>query len=99
MRSPKLFIDGSRGVLRTACIISACLIVGCQSDLAKYYKPARTAVASSTLTQSRNAPPRLIYSSDPDLGGRLLRQDGYELLGTISFNGDADLSFDRAAAI
>jgi hypothetical protein len=88
-------------VLLIGGLISSCLLMGCESNFnhfEKFYKPAATREGASTVTaQPRASPPQLVYSHDPDWDGRLLRQDGYVLIGTTSFNGAPDLSYaDRA---
>jgi len=60
------------------------------------YNPTRESAPAVT-AQPRATPPQLVYSHDSDRDGRLLRQDGYVLIGTTSFNGAPDLSYaDRA---
>ena len=84
-----------------AALVSSCLLMGCASSFdhfERFYKPAATREgAPAVTTQARATPPQLVYSHDPERDGRLLRQDGYVLIGTTSFNGAPDLSYaDRA---
>ena len=86
-----------------AGLISATLLVGCASNFdhfERFYKPAPTGEgASAVAVRPRAIVPLLIYSDDPDKDSRLLRQNGYLLIGTISFNGAPDLSYAVRALV
>ena len=101
MRHVVLF-DTQRRVLLIASLISSCLLMGCASNFhfERFYKPAATHEGAPAVSlQPRATPPQLAYSHDPDRDGGLLRQDGYVLIGTTSFNGAADLPLaDHAVA-
>jgi hypothetical protein len=88
-------------VLLIASLMSSCLLMGCASNfhLERFYKPAATLEGAPAVLQPRATPPQLAYSHDPDRDGGLLRQDGYVLIGTTSFDGAADLPLaDQAVA-
>jgi hypothetical protein len=101
MRHTALFNTQYR-MLLFASLMSSCLLMGCASNLhfERFYKPAATLENAPAVTlQPRATPPQLAYSHDPDWDGGLLRQDGYVLIGTTSFNGAADLPLaDHAVA-
>ena len=85
-------------VLLIASLISSCLLMGCESDFARFYKPAATREgAPSVMLQPGAMPPQLVYSHDPDRDGRFLRQHGYALIGTASFYGAPDYSYADSA--
>ena len=88
-------------VLLIAGVMSSCLLTGCVSDhFERFYKPAATGEsAPAVAAQQRATPPQLVYSRDPDTDGRLLRQDGYVLIGTTSFNGAPDLSYEDRVVV
>ena len=89
-----------RRVLLIANLVSSCLLMGCESNyFERYYKPAATREGGPAATlQPRATSPQLVYSQDPDRDGRLLRRDGYALIGTTSFFGAADLPYAEHAA-
>ena len=84
-----------------ASLISSCLLMGCESNFdhfVRFYKPAATREgAPAVALQPRATAPRLVYSHDPNRDGRLLWQHGYVLIGTTSFNGAPDLSYEDHA--
>jgi hypothetical protein len=85
-------------VLLIASLISSCLLMGCESNFARFYKPAATREgAPSVMVQPGATPPQLVYSHDPDRDGRFLRQHGYVLIGTASFYGAPDYSYADSA--
>ena len=90
-------------VLLVAGLMSCSLLVGCvsSSDLfKKFYKSAasRESVPAVNAQPRASSPPQLVYSHDPGVDGKRLRDVGYVLIGSSSFNGAPDLSFaDRAA--
>lgn len=99
MRYIALFNTQYRVPLITS-LMSACLLMGCASNFhfERFYKPAAREGAPA-VKQPRATPPQLAYSRDPDGDGGLLRQDGYVLIGTTSFNGAAGLRLaDHAVA-
>ena len=80
------------------------LLTGCQTNFDhfdRFYHPAATREDASVGTaQPRATPPQLLYSRDPDKDGKILRQVGYVLIGTTSFNGAPGLSYvDRAVVV
>lgn len=87
-------------MLLTAGLISSALLMGCESnfDHERFYTPVATRDGAPQVTAqpSRTIAPKLVYSHDPDRDARALRQNGYVLIGTTSFNGAPDLSYDRA---
>jgi hypothetical protein len=87
-------------VLLIVGLISSCLLMGCTSNFhfERFYKPAATLEGAPAVLPPRATPPQLAYSQDPDRDGRLLRQNGYALIGTTSFFGAADLPFAEHAA-
>lgn len=100
MRQMSLFNMQCR-VLLICGLIGTCLLVGCASSFdhfERFYKPAAAHEGAPVVAAQPHAtPPQLVYSHDPDRDGRLLRQDGYVLIGTTSFNGEPHLSYvDRA---
>jgi hypothetical protein len=90
-------------VLLIASLISSSLLMGCENSdhFERFYKPAATREGAPAVTVQPSAtPPQLIYTRDPDSDDRLLRQDGFVLIGTTSFNGVPDLSYaDRAVVV
>ncbi|HEY6923054.1 MAG TPA: hypothetical protein VI653_06275 [Steroidobacteraceae bacterium] len=86
-----------------ASLITSGLLVGCASNFdhfEKFYKPAPTGEGAPAVTvQPHSTVPLLIYSDDPDRDSRLLRQNGYVLIGTISFNGAPDISYAVRAMV
>jgi len=90
-------------VLLFAGLFSSCLLLGCESSVdhfERFYKPAATREGAPAVKQSGATPPQLVYSHDPDMDGRLLRQHGYVLIGTASFYGPPDYSYaDSAVAL
>jgi hypothetical protein len=96
------FFNARYRVLLIASLMSSCLSMGCESNFhfERFYKPTATLEGPLAVTlQPRATPPQLAYSHDPDGDGGLLRQDGYVLIGTTSFNGAADLPLaDHAVA-
>jgi hypothetical protein len=97
MRHVALFNEHYR-VLLIASLISSCLLMGCESNFARFYKPAATREgAPSVMLQPGATPPQLVYSHDPDRDGRFLRQHGYVLIGTASFYGAPDYSYADSA--
>jgi hypothetical protein len=100
MRQMALFNTQYR-VLFIASLMSSCLLMGCASNFhfERFYKPAATLEGTPAVLQPRATPPQLAYSQDPDRDGRLLRQDGYVLIGTTSFYGAADLPYAEHAAV
>jgi hypothetical protein len=59
----------------------------------RFYKPAATREGVPAVKHSGATPSHLVYSHDPDMDGRLLRQHGYVLIGTASFYGAPDYSY------
>jgi hypothetical protein len=100
MRQIALFSMQFRVLLITG-LISSCLLMGCASNFHfdRFYKPAAPLEGAPAVLQPRATPPQLVYSQDPDSDGRLLRQDGYALIGTTSFYGAADLPYAEHAAV
>jgi len=100
MRQMALFNTQYR-VLLIASLMSSCLLTGCASNFhfERFYKPAATLEGAPAALLPRATPPQLAYSQDPDRDGRLLRQDGYVLVGTTSFYGAADLPYAEHAAV
>jgi hypothetical protein len=90
-------------VLLSASLISSCLLLGCESNFdhfERFYKPAATREGAPSVKQSAATPSQLVYSHDPDMDGRVLRQHGYVLIGTASFYGAPDYSYaDSAVAL
>jgi hypothetical protein len=84
-----------------ASLMGSCLLMGCASNFhfERFYKPAATLEGAPAVLPPRATPPRLAYSQDPDRDGRLLRRDGYALIGTTSFYGAADLPYAEHAAV
>ena len=98
MRRTALFYTQYR-VLLLASLMSSCLLMGCALHLERFYKPAATVEGAPAVSQLSATPPQLAYSRDPGRDGVLLRQDGYVLIGTTSFDGAADLPVaDHAVA-
>jgi hypothetical protein len=101
MRHITLFNTQYR-VLLISSLMSSCLLMGCASNFhfERFYKPAATPEGAAAVTlQPRATPPQLAYSHDPDRDGGFLRQHGYVLIGTTSFNGAQDLPYaDHAVA-
>lgn len=88
-------------MLLIAGLVSVGLLMGCESTadhFERIYKPASTRDgAPAAAAQPGGTLPHLVYSDDTDRDGKLLRQNGYVLIGTSSFNGAPGLSYvDRA---
>lgn len=90
-------------VLLVASLLSSCLLLGCASNfdhLERFYKPTATREGAPAVTlQPRTTPPQLVYSHDPNMDGRLLRQHGYVLIGTTSFDGAPGSSHAARVAV
>lgn len=96
MRHMVLF-HAQHGVLLVASLISSCLLFGCESNfdhLDRLYKPTAIRDGAPAVTlQPGTTPPQLLYSHDPNMDGRLLRQHGSVLIGTTSFDGAPGSSY------
>jgi hypothetical protein len=93
MRPAPMFNIQCRALL-IAALSSSCLLMGCESNLERFYRQAATPEGAPPVTvQPRATSPRLVYSHDPDGDSRLLRQNGYVLMGTTSFNSSPDLTY------
>jgi hypothetical protein len=83
-----------RRMLLIAALFSSCLLMGCANNLERFYKQAATPEGAPPVTvEPRATPPRLVYSHDPNGDNRLLRQNGYVLIGTATFNSTQDLTY------
>jgi hypothetical protein len=93
--------DTQRKVMLITEVISCGLVMGCvsSSDLfKKFYKPAETDEGAS-VQPIGSSPPQLVYSRNPVVDCKRLRDVGYVLIGATSFDGAPDLyNVDRAAS-
>lgn len=79
-----------RAVLLIALIVSlagACLLTGCASVYVRFYEPAPNSPGSPVTPE---ASPLYTYSRNPDRDGKQLAREGYVLIGTSCFLGEAD---------
>jgi hypothetical protein len=79
-----------------ASLIGSCLLTGCASPFERFYEPAGTAHGSGVTPSATSL---LVCSRDADRDGKRLAQAGYVLIGTSSYDGAIDLSYQQDAAI